>query len=959
MIVSAATIVLAIGAPLAGRGVLIGVDIIRTFPPWNADTPTDFVYSHGPVNDTVNAGTPARVAIRDGLVHDRRIPLWNPYPNGGTPLGSQPDAGLLAPLNWPELLLGVKFGAAWAALLRYAAAAIGAYYLLRRLGISRFAAICGGLIYCTNGFMLFWTNWPQSDIAALIPALFVTADILRERRRARDLVLFAVVVAAMFLEGYPPLFLASLYALAPFLLVRWWESSTDPDATREMSMSSRVRDAASRLRDAVTPAALVVGGLMIGAAVAAFQVLPFLARLRDLDTSYRVMERHVGNDASQLLPIVFPSALGNPALVGNQALVNPFLGGRAFFLGAAAVVFALFAMVRGRPATISRGIYWYCLIGVVALFLALIRAEHDLWINVNGAATAIVDRLPGMTQVPLSRLVALFLFFMTLLAAFGIEHVVAAMNGSTTRLEKRWPVRVAIIVACSSYFVYSAVRGEQHLFSVLGERAWILRNSIVPALLILAAVVAIFVAMRSRSRLQVISIAAIPVMLAVEALLVTTPLMPRSPNADFYPQTPSIRYLTKHLGNERYASPGVPGASEQMWFAGQRGDMLFPSTNTYYRLRSVTGHAFSPSSWRDLIVATSPEVFNPTTQTVLGDGLGVATSPMLDQLSARFFVDAVEDTPFGHVEPAPPATSTATITRRAGATGPVGPGPLRAVGVTLTGPTYLVGKLVFLDLNIRDAHGTTIAHGTRRLTSQPKTTQLFIPIAGEHLPPSTQPWNTELTLRSDAPDSVKLAATTDGHLALSTIRPAPDGLNLVHADAGAVIYQRRTALPRIRWASHATVITQPNQRITRLTHGINPNTVILNQPGPPATGKPATITIHEDSGDHIHATVHAHGAGYLVIADAIQNGWSAHLDGKPTALHNADHALVAIPIPTGTHTITLNATPRGWHLGIAITITATLLLTLLLTWTLLRRRSRAGRAPDVSGDLAPNRRPGT
>ncbi|MGZ4804144.1 MAG: hypothetical protein ACXV9P_16190, partial [Acidimicrobiia bacterium] len=43
------------------------------------------------------------------------------------------------------------------------------------------------------------------------------------------------------------------------------------------------------------------------------------------------------------------------------------------------------------------------------------------------------------------------------------------------------------------------------------------------------------------------------------------------------------------------------------------------------------------------------------------------------------------------------------------------------------------------------------------------------------------------------------------------------------------------------------------------------------------------------------------------------------------------------PIPTGTHTITLNATPRGWHLGIAITITATLLLTLLLTWTLLRR----------------------
>ena len=874
------------------------------------------------------------VAIREALVDNRRIELWNPFPNGGTPLGSQPDSGLFSPLNWPELVLGVKFGAAWAALLRFAAAAVGAYFLLRRLGISRFAATCGGLIYCTNGFMIFWTNWPQGDIAALLPALFLAADVLRERRRARDLALLAAVVAAMFLEGYPPLLLASLYALAPFLLVRWWESSTpDPDATR-VSISSRVRGAASRVREAVTPAALVVGGLVLGGAVAAFQLLPFVARLGELDTSYRVLERHVGTDAAQLLPIVFPSALGNPAIVGNQAVINPFVGGRAFFLGAAAVVFALLAMVRGRPATVSRGVYRYCLVGAVALLLVLIRTEHDLWINVNGAATAIVDRLPGMRQVPLSRLVALFLFFMTLLAAFGVEHVVAATTGAKARLEARWLVRVVVIVTVSSVFAYSAYRGEEHVFALLGERSWILRDSIGPALLVVGAVVVVFVAMRLRGRARLVAIAAIPVMLAIEALLVTTPLLPRAPSADFYPETPSIRYLAKHLGNERYAAPGARGSS---------GDMLFPSTNTFYRLRSVTGHSFSPSSWRDLVVVTSPEAFNPTTQTVLGDGFGVVTSPVLDQLSARFFVATTEGTPFGRLEPAPPATRTVAVTRRGSASGTVGPGPLRAVGVTFSRLTPVRGSLAFLDATVRDEHGTVVARGSRRLTSQPKAAQLFVPVAGEHLPLGAQPWNVEIALRSNAPDVVNVGATPDGHVALSAIRPAADGLDLVHADAGAVIYRRRSALPRIRWASHATVIPGPNQRVARLAHGIDSNTVILDRPGPPADGRPADVTVREDSGDHIRATVHADGAGYLVVADAIQDGWSAQLDGKPVALHHADHALAAIAVPTGTHTITLDATPRGWRLGIAITITATLLLIALLTWPLLRTAKRRRR----------------
>ena len=223
LIVCAATIVLAIGGPLVGRGIFIGTSVVNTQLPWSMEAPASYWNRLPPVFDTVDIGAPARTLIRETLVNDHRLALWDPYANGGTPLGSHPSTGILAPINWPLLLLGVKTGTAWAGFLRLAVAAAGMFFLLRRLRLSRFAGVCGGLIYCTSGFIVSWNNWPQADLAALIPLLFLTADRLLERRRALDLAAMAAVVAAMLLEGYPPLFIATFYALGGFLLVRWWE----------------------------------------------------------------------------------------------------------------------------------------------------------------------------------------------------------------------------------------------------------------------------------------------------------------------------------------------------------------------------------------------------------------------------------------------------------------------------------------------------------------------------------------------------------------------------------------------------------------------------------------------------------------------------------------------------------------------------------------------------------------
>jgi uncharacterized membrane protein YfhO len=140
----------------------------------------------------------------------------------------------------------------------------------------------------------------------------------------------------------------------------------------------------------------------------------------------------------------------------------------------------------------------------------------------------------------------------------------------------------------------------------------------------------------------------------------------------------------------------------------------------------------------------------------------------------------------------------------------------------------------------------------------------------------------------------------------------------------------------------------PESRVTALGAGtLPPDEVVLDRPPPtkPA-GQPATITVTEDGTDNLAARIEASGAGYLVIADALQHGWTATLNGKPTPLLPADHGLAAIAVPAGTHTVRLEYQMPLHNAGAWISAAALMALTVtalyrrrgLRKWRLHRRR---------------------
>jgi hypothetical protein len=785
-------------------------------------------------------------------------------------------------------------------------------------------------------------------MAAMIPLLFFVTDVLRERRRLVDVLAVAAVVAAMLLQGYPPLLLVTLYALAGFLVVRWWESTS---AEARASIGSRIRAG-------LKPAVLIVAAFALGAALTAFQMVPLTRGLDEYDLSYRASNSVRFLPAASLLTTAFPWAQGSTAEPESLRVLNPevrlysvnFVEQFAF-LGAAAVVLALWAALAGRPSGVGRGTYRYFLIGTAILLLVLFGRSVGPLPDLGGAITDALYAVPGVRQVPVMRFTALLLFLATPIAAFGIQHVAGAQR-SALRFDRRFLLRAGALLVFLAYLSYRAVRQELTLLldrtstdfwgstfiHVASQRSWILRHAAIPALIAVATVVVIVLARRNRGRWRTAALYTLPVLLAVEGLMVAGPMLPRIDESDYYPDTGVTRFLQNELGHDRVAMGGR--------------EMLYYAANPEYGIRSVAGHAFTPRTWRDLLSGTRPE-YQIMLQTRLAQSSTAARHPILDRLGARYWAAVPESPPFGAIDDAPVASGAVRLGAGETVSGPVGAGPVRAVGVGVLGRVRLNGDLVFLDVALRDSSGRVVARGRRRLRDQDHALPYFVYFGrGERIAPTTT-LQAEVTLRSARPDRVRLAANTDGDVRLIAVRPADDGLRVAYADAGGTIYERLDALPRIRWVSRADVKGAPLTYLA-IRDGQARDEVLLAQRGPAVDGKPADLEVVEDEPDKIRIDVAAQGAGYVVVADAIQSGWQARLDGERTKLRKADHALVAVHVPEGSHTIELVARPSGWRLGILVSLTALVGVLCLLGVVLIRRRRGARDASKKSSIAVPD-----
>ncbi|GAA4449689.1 YfhO family protein [Phytohabitans houttuyneae] len=907
----AAFAVLGIGSPLWGRTSLVETGLLNHVSPYTDGQFRDIGQQTLDLGDTVDGAIPTAGLFGDA-VRDGEYPSWNPYVMGGTPLAGTTNPGLASPVALPFWFLPAWLAPAFVKLLEILVAVGGAYLFLRLLRLGRAAALVGGLAYATSAFMVVWTNWPQSRVAAFIPALFWALERVVRHRRVRELALVALVVAALLLGGFPAITGYALFTGAFYLVVR--ALAENPGAPRRIAATL----------------SLAAGGVVAGVLLVAAQLVPWASVMSTVLVRGReqTSDQHIPFDL--LLTTIAPYAFGttDPANPPNYYHVRIFLE-EVSYVGAAVLVLAVaaIALARSGRAVLPRAT-WPFLVGATLFWgIVVFSGGPLLWL---------LQKLPYLfSDNSVERARSIFGFLVAMLAAVGFEVLLRRRREATAHARKLYGVAVWAVVAAGGVAVYLA--GRQFAYDANRDRVSMrgghyvgqLNEEVLQGLAFVGVAVACAMLLwwgPRRVTFRVAVAALIPMLIAVQALIWVRPYYPRTERETFYPVTGVHTYLAGHLGHER-------------WFGSNNA--LFGGIHMQHKLRALHGHSFVDERFGELLEAMPGRQFSPPPKpatylrTEPLEGGNPPTSPILDRVSVTHYVTPPQLVPYGTQRvDAGDGGEVRLQPGQAVSVAVPGGGPLRAIAVTPVTPGIRQTRRTRIGIVVKDAAGTVVAEAERYDRGIAAGKPFFIPVAGEG---ARGPLTAEITLR-DGP--AMAVAGRAGKPALSVVAPADDGLRLVYADK-AVIYERTRAMPRVRWASHATVEPSGERRLERLAAGtVAPDEVLLDRDGPAATGQPAQVRWVQDGFDDMEVAVEAEGAGYLVLADAIQPTWQVTVDGKAADLVRADHGLAAVAVPAGAHTVHFRYAPRGHDLGRWLTVAtgALLLLAVLAEWWWLRRR---------------------
>ena len=97
------------------------------------------------------------------------------------------------------------------------------------------------------------------------------------------------------------------------------------------------------------------------------------------------------------------------------------------------------------------------------------------------------------------------------------------------------------------------------------------------------------------------------------------------------------------------------------------------------------------------------------------------------------------------------------------------------------------------------------------------------------------------------------------------------------------------------------------------------------------------VEIREARNGYLEIGISQSTEGYLVISEVWHPGWWARLDGREVPLYRTNLALLGLPIPPGSHQLTLEFRPLRWKEGMTISILSGGVFALLMTGLLIRR----------------------
>jgi membrane protein YfhO len=352
-------------------------------------------------------------------------PVWDPYPGFGQPMLANPDAQVLYPFTWLNLLMSPATYYVVFVFSHLFFSAWGMRALVRSMGLSEGGGFAAATLWMLSGPFLSLVNvWHHFASAAWIPWVLLAAERAVSTGRRRDTVLWGAAMAAQILAGSADMSVMTVLLAVAFA------------ARRVLPVRSGVSPA-PLVRSAVVAAA--AGGLAL--ALSAGLWVPTLEAARrsprwnlpwESRTPWSV---HPAALSQVILPVPIHqlplSERWSAALFDSR---EPFLA--SIYLGAVAA--ALTAAALAGPRRSGRGIL--AATAVVATLTAL--GKHSVF---YALVTAVVFPL-RMIRYPTKAMV-FAAFAWALLAAMGYESWRSQALGGARRFRLAVALPTAAIAA--------------------------------------------------------------------------------------------------------------------------------------------------------------------------------------------------------------------------------------------------------------------------------------------------------------------------------------------------------------------------------------------------------------------------------------------------------------------------------------------------------------------------------
>ena len=488
-------------------------DIIRIFGPF-AD---GFKAHNSLLSDPVVQFLPWFKQSRE-LIGSGNMPLWNIYSGGGLPLMANMQSQVLWPLSVLIYLFNLKTG-----LFLYTAGKLFftgffSYLFLREIKINRAVALVGGIGFMFMGFNVVWLMWPHTNGVFLLPMGFFLAERYFRTFEIQWLLWFSLALALGIFGGHPETFFHIVIAISVYIIFclfihrRSW-------------------------KDFAVQIYRWVGAGLLGFGLSAVLLVPFAEYLK---LSQALADR--GNQINEYflykISAVFhfiPDFFGNPSLRDNY-----YLAGANFnynettmaYVGVALLFMTLYTAI------------WHWRERLVKFFLVLSVVCVAIIYNLPVVFDLVV-KLPVFHATANHRLSLVLGFGIVVMGCIGIQRL---LETAPTR-KKITATTVTTLVIATSLIVYAHFRGPELIQPGVNISRMNLWQLIFIGFFVIDFLLVWLVLFRATPRYR---LTLLLILVFLETGLHGAVYNTGSSQQNFYPQSPTVDYLSKEFPNGYY-----------------------------------------------------------------------------------------------------------------------------------------------------------------------------------------------------------------------------------------------------------------------------------------------------------------------------------------------------------------------------------------------------------------------